>query len=101
MLGGMNHNGSNGFKRKNINFGFFSLAPFVRDLGYEGPPFLWDNEERRHLRARLDALYFHLYGINREDADYILRFEMVGLSRPRDAVTYAFTPVPARMPLPY
>ena len=23
---------------------------------------------RRHLRARLDALYFHLYGLNRDDA---------------------------------
>ena len=48
------------------------MAPFARDLGYEGPPFLWDEEERRHLRARLDALYFHLYGLNREDAGYVL-----------------------------
>ena len=28
--------------------------------------------QRRHLRARLDALYFHLYGLNREDAAYVL-----------------------------
>ena len=48
------------------------MAHFARDLGYDGPPFIWDPEERRHLRARLDALYFHLYGISREDADYIL-----------------------------
>ena len=48
------------------------MAPFARDLGYEGPPFLWDEEERRNLRARLDALYFHLYGLNREDAGYVL-----------------------------
>ena len=48
------------------------MAPFARDLGYDGPPFIWDKEERRHLRARLDALYFHLYGLDREDADYIL-----------------------------
>ena len=48
------------------------MAPFARDLGYDGPPFDWDEEERRHLRARLDALYFHLYGLSREDADYIL-----------------------------
>ena len=48
------------------------MVPFARDLGYEGPPFIWDQEERRHLRARLDALYFHLYGISRDDADYIL-----------------------------
>ena len=27
---------------------------------------------RRHLRARLDALYFHLYGLSRDAAAYIL-----------------------------
>ena len=48
------------------------MEPFARDLGYDGPPFIWDEEERRHLRARLDALYFHLYGLDREDADYVL-----------------------------
>ena len=48
------------------------MTPFARDLGYDGPPFIWNDEERRHLRARLDALYFHLYGIKREDAEYIL-----------------------------
>ena len=48
------------------------MAPFARDLGHHAPPFLWDEEERRHLRARLDALYFHLYGLTREDAAYIL-----------------------------
>ena len=49
------------------------MAPFRPcDLGYDGPPFIWDEEERRHLRARLDALYFHLYGLSRDDADYVL-----------------------------
>ena len=48
------------------------MAPFARDLGYDGPPFLWDDEERRHLRARLDALYFHLYGLSRDAAGYVL-----------------------------
>ena len=48
------------------------MAPFARDLGYDGPPFIWDDEERCHLRARLDALYFHLYGLSREDAGYVL-----------------------------
>ena len=48
------------------------MASFARDLGYNGPPFIWDQEERRHLRARLDALYFHLYGLSRDDAKYVL-----------------------------
>lgn len=49
------------------------MTPFARDMGYDGPPFAWDEAERRHLRARLDALYFHLYGITDEaDIRYIL-----------------------------
>jgi len=48
------------------------LSPWALDLGYTGPPFVWDEERRFLIRCELDALYFHLYGINREDADYIL-----------------------------
>ncbi len=48
------------------------METFARDLGYDGPPFVWNEEERRHLRARLDALYFHLYGLTKEDAEYVL-----------------------------
>ncbi len=32
----------------------------------------WDEEERARLMAELDAAYFHLYGIDRDDAEYIL-----------------------------
>ena len=48
------------------------MESFARDIGHDGPPFVWDEEERRHLRARLDALYFILYGLSREDARYVL-----------------------------
>jgi hypothetical protein len=48
------------------------LAPFARDQGYDGAPFAWDEEDRRHRRARLDALFFHLYGLDANDADYVL-----------------------------
>ncbi|MGQ0634486.1 MAG: Eco57I restriction-modification methylase domain-containing protein [Planctomycetaceae bacterium] len=33
---------------------------------------LWKDSERAELRAELDAAYFHLYGIERDDAEYIL-----------------------------
>ena len=49
-----------------------SLAPFARDLGYTGKPFAWDPERRFALRCELDAAFFHLYSINRDDVDYIL-----------------------------
>jgi hypothetical protein len=32
----------------------------------------WKNAERPELRAELDAVYFNLYGISRDDAIYIL-----------------------------
>jgi hypothetical protein len=43
------------------------------------PPFLWNEERRLHLRAKLDALYFILYGVydpadpatGRDDIGYI------------------------------
>ncbi len=50
----------------------YDLQPFARAQGYDGEPFAWDAAERRHLRARLDALYFILYGIGRDDAAYVL-----------------------------
>jgi len=55
-----------------LSYTAHDLAPFARDLGYDGAPFRWDEEDRRHRLARLDALFFNLYGINRDDAAYIL-----------------------------
>ena len=55
-----------------LSYTAHDLAPFARDLGYEGEPYIWDPAERRQLRARLDALYFHLYGLNEDDTAYIL-----------------------------
>jgi hypothetical protein len=49
-----------------------SLEPFARDLGYAGPPFPWDPKRRFDLRCELDAAFFILYGISRNDADYIM-----------------------------
>ncbi|MFI7251320.1 Eco57I restriction-modification methylase domain-containing protein [Micromonospora chalcea] len=48
------------------------LAPYAHDLGFDGPPFQWDPARREILRAELDAAYFHLYGIDRDDVDYIM-----------------------------
>lgn len=48
------------------------LAPFARDCGYDGPPFIWDEERRAGLRADLDGIYAHLYGLSRDDFAYVL-----------------------------
>ncbi|MFJ8715759.1 Eco57I restriction-modification methylase domain-containing protein [Streptomyces violaceus] len=50
----------------------YDMTPLARDLGDEGEPFRWDEDRRVQLRAELDAYFFHLYGISREDTDYIL-----------------------------
>ena len=35
-------------------------------------PFRWDEDRRACLRAEIDAIYAHLYGLGREDIEYIL-----------------------------
>ena len=50
----------------------WDMARFANELGYNGPPFRWDEERRSQIRTEIDALMFHLYGVNRGDADYIM-----------------------------
>jgi hypothetical protein len=50
----------------------YSLAPFAHDLGYDGPPFAWDENRRAQLRADLDAFYARAYGLMRDELRYIL-----------------------------
>jgi hypothetical protein len=48
------------------------LEPFARDCGYSGSTFPWDEERRFRNRCELDAAFFQLYGIGREDMEYIM-----------------------------
>ena len=50
----------------------WDLQPFAADLGYPGSPFRWDEGRRFILRSELDAFYFHVYCLSREDAAYII-----------------------------
>ena len=54
------------------------MAPFAAHLGHVDDagavrtPFQWDRERRLHLCAKLDALFFHLYGVtDRDDVRYV------------------------------
>jgi hypothetical protein len=49
-----------------------SMAPFAHDLGYDGPPFTWDEDRRALLRAELDVWYARAYGLTRDELRYIL-----------------------------
>jgi hypothetical protein len=55
-----------------LSYTAWDLEPFAKNCGYDGPPFRWDEERRFLLRCELDAAYFHLYGIARDDVDYIM-----------------------------
>lgn len=66
------------------------LAPFARDLGHVDEagevlaPFVWDEDRRLILRARLDALYFILYGV----------FDPADPTRGRDDIRYIYSTFP-------
>jgi hypothetical protein len=52
------------------------MIPFAQACSFKGSRgdgvHVWKDAERARLRAELDAAYFHLYGIEREDAEYVL-----------------------------
>ncbi len=66
------------------------MAPFARNMGHvdaQGevlPPFVWDEERRLHLRAKLDALYFILYGV----------FDPADPAQSRDDIRYIYSTFP-------
>ena len=55
-----------------LSYTSHSMAPFARDLGYEGEPFRWDEDRRAQLRAELDAWYALAYGLTRDELRYVL-----------------------------
>ncbi|MDP9423345.1 MAG: BREX-1 system adenine-specific DNA-methyltransferase PglX [Pseudomonadota bacterium] len=74
------------------------MAPFARDMGHVDandeilPPFGWDEARRLTLRAKLDALYFILYGVfdptnpgaSRDDVRYIYSTFSIVAQQERD-----------------
>ncbi|NMW32042.1 restriction endonuclease [Altererythrobacter sp. RZ02] len=66
------------------------MAPFAKDVGHVDEagevlrPFIWDEERRLHLRAKLDALYFILYGV----------FDPADPAQSRDDIRYIYSTFP-------
>lgn len=69
-----------------LTYNSWDLAAFAADVGYQGPPFRWDAARRQMLRAELDGAFFHLYGIERSDVDYIM--DTFPIVRRKDEQTY-------------
>ena len=55
-----------------LTYTAWDLQPFAKDCGYDGAPFVWNEERRFQIRCEIDAAFFHLYGIERDDVDYIM-----------------------------
>lgn len=55
-----------------LTYTAWDLEHFAQDFGYDGPPFEWEAERRLLLRCELDAAFFHLYGVEFDDVDYIM-----------------------------
>lgn len=65
------------------------MIPLAKACGFKGSRgdgvHIWKEQERRALRAELDAAFFHLYGVSREDAEYMLStFSGTGYVAPDD-----------------
>jgi hypothetical protein len=55
-----------------LSYTTFDMAAFAADLEESGPPFRWDEQRRAVMRAEFDAAFFHLYGVERDDVNYIM-----------------------------
>ena len=55
-----------------LTYTAYDLQVFAQDLGYDGPPFPWDEERRHRLKCELDAIFAHMYQLDRPDLEWIL-----------------------------
>jgi hypothetical protein len=55
-----------------LSYTAWDLQPLARECHYDGAPFIWNEQRRFLLRSELDAAFLHLYGVDRQDAEYIM-----------------------------
>lgn len=69
-----------------LTYTSWNIKQFGQSAEYYGSPFIWDEGRRFRIRCELDALYFKLYGLNREEVDYVL--ETFPIVKRRDEENY-------------
>jgi hypothetical protein len=62
------------------------MGGLARELGVPDGHFRWDAGRRRLIRAELDAACCHLYGLTRDDVDYVM--ETFPIVRQNDQAVY-------------
>jgi hypothetical protein len=65
------------------------MLPLAQAAEFREGVHKWKPDERAQLKAELDAAYFHLYGVSRDDAEYILS-TFTGTQRRDTAETGAY-----------
>jgi hypothetical protein len=55
-----------------LTYTSWQLKDFALECGYEGPPFVWNEERRLQLRTEIDALFFQMYGLSTDDIEIVL-----------------------------
>ena len=55
-----------------LSYTAWDLQPLAADVASNGPPFRWDDNRRFLIRCEIDAFYFLMYGLSREDVSYVL-----------------------------
>ena len=55
-----------------LSYTAYDLQGFAQDLGYDGLPFPWDEERRHQCKCELDAIFAHMYQLDRSDLEWIL-----------------------------
>jgi hypothetical protein len=48
------------------------MREMARSLGDVGEPFRWSRERRKFLRCEVDGLFFHLYGMSRDEVVHVM-----------------------------
>jgi len=72
-----------------LTYTSWDLEMFARDCGYNGPPFIWDEERRFLIRAELDAAFLHLYlGTEQEWREKGTQELLEYFPTPREAIDY-------------
>lgn len=60
-----------------ITYSSYSMKGWAQDLGFYGNPFEFNEEERTRIQAELDAYFAKLYGLSREELQFILDPESI------------------------
>ncbi len=58
--------------QQELSFPAWDMKPLAESMADDGPPFRWDPTRRAILRAELDGAFFHLYGLDRDETEYVL-----------------------------